>query len=470
MRRRTFARSAAAALITLSLTGALAAVPGANAAPRPAAAVPQVALPHTSTANAAPPMRFTVQRGSYFSFPNTTQQDEYAIHDKVLNSVKSTWGGPRNRYGGAVKRNGTIRMATWSFKDWGMAHALVAAYHRGVSVQVMAARSANVDSAPWHWLQQQLGTRLARKYHPDTLNGWSFARDCAGACRGHYGTAHAKYYLFNNVGKYHRKHITVQTSMNLTRFAHSGQWNQARVQWDLATYEQFSKVFNEARLDVRQKTPYRAYSAGQVLNIFYPLPGGSATSDPVMTLLNKVTCKGATAGDTNGHTVIRINQYAIYGTRGQWIAQKIRSLWDHGCDIKIIYGVSSRRVLSILRAKTGRGAIPMRQSGTKDKKGVILTYNHSKWIAISGRWGGSTKAFVVMSGSSNWADYAFSSDEQVEQITGGYYLVHPYRSNFNKTWNQKTSHPPTPGGTVSGRTMPDEPTLGKGIYVHMSND
>ena len=42
------------------------------------------------------------------------------------------------------RSNGTIRIATWSFDDWDVAHALVAARKRGVSVQVVAAKTAQL--------------------------------------------------------------------------------------------------------------------------------------------------------------------------------------------------------------------------------------------------------------------------------------------------------------------------------------
>ena len=46
----------------------------------------------------------------------------------------------------------------------------------------------------------------------------SFARQCRGACRGPGGTAHAKYFLFDKVGRAGTRYIIFNTSMNLTRF------------------------------------------------------------------------------------------------------------------------------------------------------------------------------------------------------------------------------------------------------------
>ena len=121
-------------------------------------------------------------------------------------------------------------------------------------------------------------------------------------------------------------------------------------------------------------------------------------------------------GNAAGRTRIRIIQYSIYGDRGVWIAKRLRSLWNRGCDIKLIYAVSSRPVMSILRNGSGRGSIPVRQSVITNGKREIVKYNHSKWMTITGRYGGSTGAFVTMSGSANLSMFAFTGDEQVQPI------------------------------------------------------
>ena len=147
----------------------------------------------------------------------------------MLLTIRSVWGGPRGSLGTPQPSNGTIRITTWTFDDWAVARALVAARNRGVSVQVMAAQTANGDHGAWHWLRKRLGSNLYRPGHPSTRDTYSFARQCRGSCRGYGGTAHAKYFLFDNVGSRHLRHVVVNTSMNLTSMAYQGQWNQAQV-------------------------------------------------------------------------------------------------------------------------------------------------------------------------------------------------------------------------------------------------
>jgi hypothetical protein len=199
-----------------------------------------------------------------------------------------------------------------------------------------------------------------------------------------------------------------------------------------------------------------------------------------MQILNSTRCRGATVGARGGRTKIRITQYAIYGERGVWIAKKLRLLWKAGCDISIIYSVSSRPVLSILRDPTGRGPIPMRQSVVKDYLGNIIKYNHSKWMTIIGAWGRSDDAWITFSGSANWANLAFGDDEQMQYIDS-HAIVLKHNANFVKTWNQDSSSEPAYGrgasfgrsaaATPFGRDVPrDEPAFGRGVYRYMTRD
>src|SRR5699024_1466784 len=151
-------------------------------------------------------------------------------------------------------------------------------------------------------------------------------------------------------------------------------------------------------------------------------PRGSLSNDPVLYALNRVNCSPGTR--------IRVIQYAIYDTRGNAIAKKLRSLWNNGCDVRIIYSITSRPVLKILRSPSGRGGLGR--------------YNHGKWVAGSGGYGGSNGPWTSLAGSSNWSDFAYACDEQMQQVFG-YGATAAFFRNFDKTWGQKTSRPPKYG-------------------------
>jgi len=466
--RRTSAVLTMVALLASILS--VAGVSNANAAP-PASAGQQPALVRAAVAG-QPPANYVIPATSFYSFPNRTKTEKGAIRNRVYSTIRSVWGGPKTPAGNARNGNGTIRMATWSFNDWGVARALVNARERGVSVQIVGAKSANTDFRPWKYLKRKLGHRLYQPGHPGTRDTVSFARECRGSCRGAGGTPHAKYFMFDNVGSRHVRNVVVQSSMNLTKFAVEGQWNQAEVSWSKAVYAQFMGIFRQTRIGRAVSPTYRRSTAGSITNIFFPLPRGRASNDPVMRALNQTSCTRATAGgNANRRTKIRIINYAIYGDRGTWIAKKLRNLWSRGCDIKILYAVSSRPVVSILRSASGRGRIPMKQSVITNGRREIVKYNHSKWMTITGRWGGSSGTYMTMSGSANWSAFAFTGDEQIQQIRSRTQAIR-HNSNFNKTWTQKSSHAPGFGTHASEARMlasiPVQPTFGKGIYKYLT--
>ena len=108
-----------------------------------------------------PAANYVFPASSVFSYPNRGKKERMAIRNRVLLTIRSTWGGPRTRLGTPMPGNGKIRLATWSFDDWKIARALVAARNRGVSVQVVAAADANKTHKSWKWLKKRLGANLS---------------------------------------------------------------------------------------------------------------------------------------------------------------------------------------------------------------------------------------------------------------------------------------------------------------------
>jgi hypothetical protein len=232
-------------------------------------------------------------------------------------------------------------------------------------------------------------------------------------------------------------------------------------------------VFDEARHGDPVRHPYRWIQTGGIGNIFFPRPHATPRQDPVRQVLSKVRCTGTSGGGRHHRTHIRIIQYAIYDVRGLGLAQRLRQLWNHGCNIKIIYSITSRPVLSILRSTAGRGPIPMRQSVIRNSLGQLAVYNHSKWMTINGRYGSSRNAWLVMPGSANWSNMALHSDEQLQLIQGRGWAL-PYLAAFKKTWRQRTSKPPYSWGAGYRMYLPgptaEEPEFGKGELQYAPED
>ncbi len=429
--------------------------------------------PAPTPCDGAAPMRSNlaanraVTPGDYFSYPNRRRWEKVVIRKRVLNTIKSTNGrycadtGRTDLLNNPIYeiRHGTIKIATWSYNDWDITDALKAAKNRGVSVQAIAARAVNQKKRYRAWTGGA-GARRKLGYYKgsvpaDKLNDEStWAHDCAGACRGGGGTPHSKYFLFDDVGTGHGRHLVVQTSMNLTKFAWTGQWNFATVMQDQGVYDRFVGIFYESAREAHGG--YRRYvdggvpGRGTVDSTFFPKGAGP---DPVLRMLydEVPSCSGGRR--------VRMITYALYDTRGIQLAQRLRHLWNSGCNVRIIYSISSRNVLRVLRARGGRGPVPMKQSTIKNRRGKIKKYNHSKWLAVGNR---------VLSGSGNFSDSAFRNDEQMQEFDG----AGPYVSAFDKTWRQRSSHNPPSFRTRRGareiERMPAEPQWGHGELKYLT--
>ena len=94
--------------------------------------------------------------------------------------------------------------------------------------------------------------------------------------------------------------------------------------------------------------------------------------------------------------------------------------------------------------------------------------------------GTSTRAYVVFSGSSNWGDLAFTSDEQIQQILS-YGHTREHLAAFARTWKQRSRASRGRGGCTrsagccrvrrTGRELiPEEPIFGEGIYRYLPED
>jgi len=470
MTRRTVPAVLAAVTAVVCTLSVAAGVPAASAASTTPA---QATATSAARVYGQPPLDAAVHTGSYFSFPNRSASESRQIRSRVLNTINSTWGYYSDPSDPSVKHRGRITMATWSFNDMAVRDALVNAAKRGVRVQIIAAESINreMDYKPWKSLRRAINVTIKQNTStwPNAARD-NFARQCRGACRGSGGTPHSKYFLFDDVGSTHQHNVVMQSSMNLTLFAYKGQWNSAVVWKDAALYNHFMAVFAQSAANrSRGSNAYVRRTISGVVDIFYP--GGSLSRDPVMSALRQVHCTGATSGGAGGRTRIRIINYAIYDTRGLAIAKKLRGLWNAGCNIRIIYSLSTRPVLKILRNGSGRGPIPMKQSVIKNGKGEIVKYNHSKYMAISGNYGSNSGNWTVLAGSANWSNFSYHCDEQMQQWFS-FAKSAAYFRNFDKTWNQGTSKTPragrtTGGGEQLGAVPGDTPPFGHGAYKFM---
>ena len=172
---------------------------------------------------------------------------------------------------------------------------------------------------------------------------------------------------------------------------------------------------------------------------FFPYKGSNATGDPVLKVLNRVSCKGVAAGHgTGGRTNIRIAQTAINGARGMVLSRKLHNLWDAGCNIKVIYAVMGKQVLREFRRGGPRGGIPFRQVAQDfNNDWVYERYLHTKVLALSGNWNGNPRAEISWNGSANWTQVALDSDDTDARLLGA-----RVRSRYSAFVNRWFANPP----------------------------
>ena len=173
-----------------------------------------------------------------------------------------------------------------------------------------------------------------------------------------------------------------------------------------------------------------------------------------------------------GHTIIKIAMYAWYQERGKWLAKRVRQLWNQGCQIQIVYAISSDPVKKILYSPSGRGRIPMRQILLTNKDFTPIYYLHDKWVTITGNYGGVPDNSLSWQGSFNFSDLGFSSDEQFQMLRGRA-VYNSFARDFTLLWTDRQARAPSPISTiptVEGRYTQNDLQLGTGVYRYMEAD
>jgi hypothetical protein len=448
--------------------------PSPSLVPRtvPAPAVPVV--PPASTASGPPtrpaPAGYRVVRGYYtpadgtlFNYPYSKKRYRNTIRTHVLKTIK------------AVPSGGKIRIAVYSINDNTTVDELIRAKKRGVSVQVIV-NSHNLQptrtlksSPSFKRLRRALGSHTTRAgWNPDNV---SFAKICKKSCRGKGGNVHYKMFLFSSAGGGSgtaKPWITMMGSPNLTSLAANGQWNHLTTYSSPSTYDRYLLMFNEMKQDRDfGATQYRDYTDITPQTWFFPRPGTTASTDPLMKDLNQVRCTGLTAGyGKAGRTFIRIGAYVWYDTRGQWLAKKVRSLWNAGCDVAVEYAIMGNTVKKILYSPSGRGRIPMRQVATYSKAGKVLTYDHAKYVTVNGAYGDSNGRSITWAGTTNFSNLGFYSDDTT-QVWGDWATYDRFRDNFYRVWRGPHSHVPSPTSHIPGVIEGRYVKLGQGKYARL---
>jgi hypothetical protein len=409
--------------------------------------------------------RYTPRPGVTYNSAVGTNERQNAIFNKIIRSIRST---PRGH---------DIRIMSWNIQSERAVDTLLRAQRRGVRVWVIMSKSnaGAIDNRSWVRLDN--GLRRGNANRRESRKSW--ARLCSASCRGRSGAAHSKYFLFSRSGR--ARHVVIHGSANLTSASTNNQWNDVYTTVNREKpYDFFERVFSQMAKDRPVRSPYTTWVKGADRFLFFP--GGR--HDPVMGLLNKIRCFGAT--NTRSHrTRIRIAPDVLREERGMRLGRKVWNLWQNGCDIRVGYTVVGRTVGRMMRRPGQRGhGVPMRhlvQDVNGD--GMFDRYFHLKAMSIVGNVGGDRSNWVTLNGSSNWSGRGYRSDENLgihyrRSLTRRYqtYLEHWYgwsgfsRSNRYQMSARTSQVAVQEGRLVDGLLFGTGPINGIDPYANLDMD
>lgn len=350
--------------------------------------------------------KYSPELGAVFANPlNGHGRD---ILSQVYRSIK---GSPKGA---------EIRLVVWNFDDPAITNALIDAKDRGVQVQVVVAQS--VANRNFFRLRDYLGRNPGDK---------SFAIRCHQACRSNRFVMHAKIFLFSHVGK--RRNISMFGSTNLTKAAGNRQWNDQTTTSNKGLYDFFVQTFKEYAADTPVATPNDTYDNGRYRVVLFPVP----ENNPIAEALAKVGCRN----DAGRRTVVRIAIAGWFDEFGIRIAQQVRRLWDNGCDLRIVTTLAGRKINRILKRRSGRGPVPIRQvTIDNNRDGIPERYLHMKSIAVDGKFDGAQRRQMLFTGSPNWSGEARASDEVWVEIRDATELVKAYSRFIDQMYRGPAAH------------------------------
>jgi phosphatidylserine/phosphatidylglycerophosphate/cardiolipin synthase-like enzyme len=370
-------------------------------------------------------------QGGHFNNPIGSAAAQRNIEDKVVAAIKHAHAGS------------DIFITLFSFDRIRVADALIAAHRRGVHVQILM-NNHQVTRA-MRRTQNELGHNRGNE---------SFIYSCKEGCRSRNEFLHSKMYLFSHTGS--AQNVVMTGSDNMTTNALIHQWNDLLIKNDVPeVFDVFHGVFLEMKKDEVAHPQYEKFDIGTRYQLqVMPHPGTDASNDPIMDILRKVSCKGATGGTgVNGRTMIRVSMHRWSGDRGAYLAHKIVNLYAAGCDVRVMHGSADHKTGVQLTRRTKRGRVPIRANGFDESgDGVIDRYSHHKYMVISGHFGDDTAEDRIYTGSSNWASRGMTGDELIFMARGAGY-VRQWTRNFNFLWTHG-SRAITYGRVAAGGTEP----------------
>lgn len=400
------------------------------------------------------PAHYTPRFGAKFNNPYGRRAARGRLIHEVVSTIDSSPGyvRPRTASGARVPCPSNprffpsrIKISLYSIANRAFVDALIRAHRRCVSVQLLMNNHLDATtSRSWGALLKAVGNNRSKR---------SWTRRCVGGCRGH-AVLHSKFYLFSHAGN--ARNVVMVGSSNMTTNAVRIQYNDLFTSTGSSTLlRQYTSIFNQMKRDRVVSNPLRVYKVGRYTSTFYPFPGATARTDRTMAALNSIRCSGARGAGVKGHSVLYINMHSWHGTRGRYLAKRVRTMYNRGCYVRILYSFMGHGTFAYLTHGAGPRMVVRRVLFPGPRGLVAAKYSHMKMFAASGHIGSDRSSWVTWTGSNNWADRSIHGDEVTLRISS-YSVYRSYVAHW-KAMRGRRSSPvwaiyPEPGG---GGRAPD---------------
>jgi phosphatidylserine/phosphatidylglycerophosphate/cardiolipin synthase-like enzyme len=370
-----------------------------------AAALISVVSLSTAPAGAAH-NRPVVTTTATFNNPAATAAEQDKIRDHILGLIEGAEPGS------------SIMVAMYVFSDATVSGALVAAKRRGVSVRVLLDHSTRrTNGNEYATLASGLGTDRAK-------TSWVYAcpdaRGCVGArtLPGDDGAInHNKIFLFSRTGG--ADQVVVQTSANMTSYQRTELFNNAVTIVDAGLYGIYEAYFADM---VKHGTSaglshyYRTPSSGRYKAYFFPRResrgatfNNDAATDTVKLILDNVGCP-------SGARPTEVRMAASLFSRKE-VATKLVSLADAGCSVLLAHDANPGTVDMAPTLGTSvediiSGRLTERVGCWENTPSGVKIGLHSKYLTVSGTYGGAPGRKLVWTGSHNFSYPALRSNDE----------------------------------------------------------
>lgn len=379
--------------------------------------------------------KWQAKGGARFNNPMIEKQ-RFVIERHIIQAIRNSPKGSK------------ITISAYSLDRGVFARELIAAYRRGVKVQVLL--NDHQVSGAQVAIQRVIGAKTKKK---------SFLRRCVSGCRAdqnEFNNLHSKFYLFSQTGK--SRHVVMLGSQNMTLNAVRWQWNDLfTIPDNEVLYDEFQALFNDMRPDWKKRRATYEFcdKAGREcplgdLERYHTTVFPRFTTqkrDVIMHVLNNIQCRYVDPETgKERRTVLRLSMHTMRGSRGNYPADKLRSLYALGCDLKVNYGLMGFHTKEHLGAPTPRGRVPLRSTGFSLTEDSIETglpenierYTHHKYFVLRGSYKGNPQSNMVWTGSTNWASLGTPQDEILFSMHGAK-RVNSYLANFDVMWRKPFS-------------------------------